>query len=125
MIQKKQIYKCKTCGNMVEVLRVGGGQLVCCGAPMELQVEKTEDAGNEKHVPVMEKIDGGIRVKVGEISHPMDEGHFIEWIEATADGQTYKKFLNPGDQPEAEFQIVGEIIEARAYCNVHGLWKSK
>ena len=91
---------------------------------MELLVERTEDVGKEKHVPVIEKTETGIRVKVGSIPHPMEENHYIEWIEAIADGVIYRRFLNPGDKPEAEFEIVAENITVREYCNVHGLWKS-
>jgi superoxide reductase len=125
MAEQKQIYKCKVCGNIVEVLHGGNGTLVCCGEPMELQVAKAEDAGREKHVPVIGPIPGGVRVKVGEVPHPMEEAHFIEWIEVSSDkGETAKIFLKPGDQPEVEFMISGEVA-ARIYCNIHGLWKSK
>lgn len=124
MTEQKQIYKCNICGNIVEVLYAGGGQLVCCGQPMELLKEKIEDVGKEKHVPVIEKTETGIRVKVGSVSHPMEEKHYIEWIEIIADGASYRKFLKPGDKPEAEFCIKAEKIEAREYCNIHGLWKS-
>jgi superoxide reductase len=125
MIQQKQIYKCNNCGNIVEVLHVGGGELVCCGRPMELLKEKTEDEGKEKHVPVIEKTATGIKVKVGSIPHPMEEKHYIEWIELTVDGRSYKKFLKPGDNPEAEFEIKADNIQAREYCNIHGLWKTR
>jgi len=124
MTEQKQIYKCNVCGNIVEVLHSGVGQLVCCGQPMELLKEKTEDVGQEKHVPVIEKTGRGIRVKVGEIPHPMEKNHFIEWIELIAGGKVYRKFLKPGDKPEAEFGLKAEKIEAREYCNIHGLWKS-
>ena len=134
MIAQKQIYKCNVCGNIVEVLHVGGGQLVCCGQPMELLEEQTEDTGYEKHVPVIEKTpnqnkfatgqaEKGVKVKVGSVPHPMEEKHFIEWIEIIADGKSCRKFLKPGDVPEAEFEIKAEKIEAREYCNIHGLWK--
>ena len=124
MTELNQIYKCNICGNIVEVLHTGVGQLVCCGQPMELRGENTVDAAIEKHVPVIEKTDGGVKVKVGEVSHPMEEEHYIEWIEVLFDGKIYRKFLNPGDKPEAEFNITAERIEARAYCNIHGLWGS-
>ena len=124
MTEEKQVYKCNICGNIVEVLHAGVGQLVCCGQPMELLVERTEDVGKEKHVPVIEKTETGIRVKVGSIPHPMEENHYIEWIEVIADGVIYRRFLKPGDKPEAEFEIVAENITVREYCNVHGLWKS-
>jgi len=124
MTELKQIYKCNVCGNIVEVLHAGVGQLVCCGQPMELLTEKTEDVGLEKHVPVIEKTEKGTRVKVGSVPHPMEQKHYIEWIEIIADGRVYRKFLKPGDKPEAEFEIAWDKIEAREYCSIHGLWKS-
>lgn len=124
MAELKQIYKCNVCGNIVEVLHAGVGELVCCEQPMELLKEKTEDVGLEKHVPVVEKTETGIKVKIGSVPHPMEEKHYIEWVEIIADGTTCRKFLKPGDKPEAEFEIKAEKIEAREYCNVHGLWKS-
>jgi superoxide reductase len=124
MTELKQIYKCNICGNIVEVLHAGVGQLVCCGQPMELLKEKTEDVGLEKHVPIIEKSNGKIKVKVGSIPHPMEDKHWIEWIELVADGKVYRKFLNPGDSPEADFEIEAENITAREYCNLHGLWKT-
>lgn len=122
MTQLKQIYKCNVCGNIVEVLHTGVGQLVCCGQPMELKEEKKEDVGQEKHVPVIEKTENGVRVKVGSVPHPMEKEHYIEWIEIIADGQSCRKFLEPGQAPEAEFETKAEKISAREYCNVHGLW---
>lgn len=119
-----KIYKCNVCGNMVELIHTGGGQLVCCGQPMELLQAKTQDQGQEKHVPVIEKTKTGIKVKVGEIPHPMEESHFIQWIEVTKDKKTYRKYLTPQDKPEAEFALTGENITVREYCNVHGLWKA-
>jgi len=125
MIEVKQIYKCSICGNIVEVLYAGGGTLVCCGKPMELLKEKTEDVGQEKHVPVIEKTEKGVKVKVGSVPHPMEENHYIQWIELIVDGISLRKFLKPGDKPEVEFGISGEKLTAREYCNLHGLWKSK
>ena len=125
MTELKQIYKCNICGNVVEVLHAGVGQLVCCGQPMELLIEKTEDVGLEKHVPIIEKVGSKVKVKVGSVQHPMEQKHYIEWIEITADGQTCRKFLRPGDKPEAEFEITAEKIQAREYCSIHGLWKPK
>lgn len=121
----RQVYKCNTCGNVVEVLHAGVGELVCCGKPMELLNEKSEDLGSEKHVPVIEKTDNGIRVKVGSVAHPMEESHYIEWIELICDGQPCRRFLKPGQAPEAVFCCAteGKAVSARAYCNVHGLWK--
>lgn len=124
MTEQKQIYKCNVCGNIVEVLHSGKGQLVCCGQLMELLKEKTEDIGKEKHVPVIERIKTGIIVKIGSVPHPMEEKHYIEWIEIIADGRSYRKFLKPGNKPEAEFEIKAKKILAREYCNIHGLWKS-
>lgn len=124
MTELMQIYKCNICGNIVEMVHAGAGQLVCCGQPMQLQKENTVDASKEKHVPVIEKTAKGIKVKVGSIPHPMEEKHYIEWIEAIADGRVYKKFLKPGDKPEAEFELneIKSRITAREYCNLHGLW---
>ena len=123
MTEMLEIYKCDVCGNIVEVLHQGIGKLVCCGKEMNLLEEKREEEGKEKHLPVIEKSETEVKVKVGSVEHPMDENHYIEWIEIIADGKVYRKFLKPGDEPEAEFEIVAENIEARAYCNIHGLWK--
>jgi len=125
MAEKLQIYKCLVCGNIVEVLHGGVGELVCCGQPMELLDEKTADAATEKHVPVIEKIDGGYRVKVGSVPHPMEDKHYIEWIELLADGKAYRQFLEPGMAPETVFNIEADSVSAREHCNVHGLWKGK
>ena len=124
MTELKQIYKCNICGNIVEVLHTGAGELVCCGQPMQLLDEKTEDEGREKHVPVIEKTGDGVKVKVGSVPHPMEDAHYIEWVEVIANGKSCRKFLKPGDEPEAEFEIDAEQITAREYCSVHGLWKS-
>jgi superoxide reductase len=124
MAENKKIYKCNICGNIVHVMHAGVGELVCCGEPMELLEEKTEDEGQEKHVPVIEKTENGVKVKVGSVPHPMEDAHYIEWISIIADGKVCTKFLKPGDAPEAEFCISAEKIEAKEYCNVHGLWKS-
>ena len=125
MAERLQIYKCDICGNIVEVLNGGVGELVCCGQPMGLLDEKTADAATEKHVPVIEKIDGGYKVTVGSISHPMVEKHYIEWIELLADGKAYRQFLSPGDAPEAQFCVEADSPAAREHCNVHGLWKGQ
>ncbi len=125
MTEKLQIYKCEICGNIVEMLHAGDGELVCCGAPMKLFKENTVDAAKEKHIPVVEKIEGGFRVKVGSVPHPMEDKHYIEWIEViTDDGRVYRQFLNPGKAPEAVFKIDANKITAREYCNLHGLWKA-
>jgi superoxide reductase len=125
MAVKLEVYKCAVCGNIVEVLHGGDGQLVCCGKPMEKLAAKTADVGKEKHVPVIEKIEGGIKVKVGSIPHPMEEKHYIEWIEILADGRVYRQFLNPGQAPEAIFNVQARSITAREYCNIHSLWEGK
>jgi superoxide reductase len=125
MAKKLEVYICLVCGNIVEVLHGGAGELVCCGQPMENLAVKTADEGKEKHVPVIEKIDGGVKVKVGSVPHPMEEKHYIEWIEILADGKAYRQFLNPGDAPEAVFSIEADSVSAREHCNVHGLWKGE
>jgi superoxide reductase len=122
-MEQLQVYKCEVCGNIVELLHVGGGELVCCGQPMTLQEEKTADSATEKHVPVIEKTADGILVKVGSVDHPMEEKHFIQWIELIADGKAYRQFLNPGDQPQAFFNVSADSVTAREFCNIHGLWK--
>jgi superoxide reductase len=124
MAEKLQVYKCDLCGNIVEVLHGGGGELVCCGQPMKLFTENTVDAAKEKHVPVIEKVDAGYKVKVGDVPHPMEEKHYIEFVELIADGKVYRQFLNPGDAPEALFCIEADQVAAREYCNLHGLWKA-
>lgn len=124
MTEKLQIYKCEVCGNIVEMLHAGAGEMVCCGQPMKLYKENTTDAAKEKHVPVIEKTATGFKVKVGSVAHPMEEKHYIEWIEIIADGKAYRKFLNPGEAPEATFELKAEKVTAREYCNLHGLWKA-
>lgn len=123
MADRLQIYKCETCGNIIEVLHEGKGGLVCCGKPMQLFVENTVDASREKHVPVIEKTVGGVKVKVGSVPHPMEEKHYIEWVEILAGEKAYRQFLKPGEAPEAAFEVKDEKITAREYCNLHGLWK--
>jgi superoxide reductase len=124
MAEKLQVYKCELCGNIVEVLHGGNGELVCCGQPMKLYKENTVDAAKEKHVPVVEKVAGGFNVKVGSVAHPMEEKHYIEWIEVIADGEAYRYFLKPGVAPQASFKIDAGKVTAREYCNLHGLWKA-
>lgn len=119
----ERVYRCKVCGNIVQMNHLGGGTLVCCGEPMELLKEKTKEEGKEKHLPVVEKTSKGIKVKIGSIPHPMEEKHYIEWIEVISDGKSYKQFLKPGMKPEAEF-CLEKVDKARAYCNVHGLWST-
>lgn len=124
MAERMEVYKCDLCGNIVEVLNGAGGELVCCGEPMKLQKENTVDAAQEKHVPVIEKIDGGYKVKVGSVPHPMEESHFIQWIELVAGDKAYMQFLKPGQAPEATFAIDAGSVTAREYCNLHGHWKA-
>lgn len=124
MTKKGEIYKCEVCGNIVEMLHPGAGELICCGEPMKVFEEKTADKTTEKHVPVIEKTASGYKVTVGTTLHPMEEKHYIQWIELVADGVSYKKFLKSGDQPAAEFCISAKMVSAREYCNIHGLWKS-
>ncbi len=124
MAERLEIYKCNVCGNIVEVLHGGKGELVCCGKPMALLVENTVDAAKEKHIPVMEKISGGVKVKVGSVAHPMEEKHYIEWIEVIADGKAYIQFLKPGEAPQAVFNVEAKQITVREYCNIHGVWKA-
>jgi len=123
MAERLEIYKCEVCGNIVEVLHGGAGELVCCGQPMKLFKENTTDAAKEKHVPVVEKSGDTVTVKVGSVAHPMEEKHYIEWVEVIADGEAYRQFLSPGGAPEASFKIDAEKVTAREYCNLHGLWK--
>lgn len=124
MTERNQVYKCPLCGNIVEVLHTGAGELVCCGQPMKLMAENTVDAAKEKHLPVVEKTAKGYKVSVGSVAHPMEEKHYIEWIELVADGEVHRRDLKAGDAPVAEFCVSAAIATARAYCNLHGLWKS-
>ena len=125
MAKLYEIYKCDICENIVEVLHGGEGELVCCGEPMKLLEEQTEDQGKEKHVPVIAKTEKGIKVKIGSVPHPMEEKHYIEWIQVITDQGACKKFLQPGDAPEAEFEDVSRLQKVREYCNVHALWKNE
>ena len=124
MTNMKEVYKCEVCGNIVEVIHDAGGTLVCCGKPMTLRKENTVDAAKEKHVPVVEKKDNKVCVKIGEVEHPMVEEHHIEWIEVHTATKVYTKYLKPGEKPEAVFDINEEIVMVREYCNLHGLWKA-
>ncbi|RPJ73081.1 MAG: desulfoferrodoxin [Desulfobacteraceae bacterium] len=124
MAEQLEVYKCDLCGNIIEVLHGGAGELFCCGQPMKLFKENTVDAAKEKHVPVVEKTADGFKVKVGSVAHPMEEKHWIEWVELLVDGKVYRQFLKPGQAPEASFCIKGEKVTAREYCNLHGLWKA-
>lgn len=127
MAEKGTVYRCQVCDNLIEVLQEGEGELVCCQVPMTLLVERKEDTGQEKHVPVLEKTEEGLLVKVGEVAHPMEEGHCIDWIEVKADDKIHRQILTPGDQPQARFDLDPEQvsqISVRSYCSIHGLWRS-
>jgi superoxide reductase len=124
MTKLNQVYKCALCGNMVEVTHEAGGTLVCCGQPMKYMEENTVDAAKEKHVPVLEQTDGGVVVKVGSVAHPMLQEHYIEWIEIITETKVYKKYLKPGEKPEATFNVDEPIVAVREYCNLHGVWKA-
>jgi superoxide reductase len=124
MVERLQVYRCKICGNIVQVLHAGGGTLVCCGEDMTPLQENTVEASKEKHIPVIEKKGDVVVVRLGSVPHPMDEKHYIEWIELLADGISYFQYLKPGMKPEATFDVKAEKVMARAYCNLHGLWKS-
>ena len=124
MTKLNEVYKCELCGNIVEVVHGAGGTLVCCGKNMNNIVENTVDAAKEKHIPVIEKVEGGVLVKIGEVEHPMMDNHFIEWVEVQTTTKVYKKYFKPGEKPEALFMIDEEIVAVREYCNVHGLWKA-
>ncbi|MFC1559942.1 desulfoferrodoxin [Candidatus Margulisiibacteriota bacterium] len=125
MAKQLEVYKCGICGNIVEVLHGGDGELVCCGKPMNLLTENTVDAAKEKHIPVIEKTAKGIKVKVGSVPHPMEEKHYIEWIEVIKNGKALRAFLKPGDKPEAEFAVDIKGVTVREFCNLHGLWSAK
>jgi len=123
MAKQLEVYKCEVCGNIVEVLHGGMGELVCCGEPMTRIDANTVDAAKEKHVPVVEKKDGGYQVTVGSVPHPMSDDHYIEWIELIDDGRAYREFLQPGQEPTAFFCVDAASVTAREYCNLHGMWK--
>ena len=123
--KRSQVYKCEECGAIFEVVEAGTAPVVHCGKPMKLLTEATEGEGAVKHVPVIEKTADGYKVKVGATAHPMLANHYIAWIELTADGKIYRQFLEVGKPPEAAFQVTAQQVSARAYCNLHSLWKNK
>jgi superoxide reductase len=125
MTKMFEVYKCEVCGNITKVIHNSGGLLVCCGKPMILQQEKTADQGKEKHVPVVEKSATGITIKVGSVPHPMEETHYLEWVDVRTGENVYVRSFKPGEKPETEFCIADTNVKARAYCNVHGLWTNK
>ncbi|MDT8441800.1 MAG: desulfoferrodoxin [Desulfuromonadales bacterium] len=122
MPKLNEVYKCDLCGNIVEMLHAGPGALVCCSEKMVLQTENTVDAAKEKHVPVIEVGADSITVKVGSVAHPMQDEHYIEWIELIADGKVYRQNLQPGQEPQAVFPVIASQVTAREYCNLHGHW---
>jgi len=124
MTKKNQIYKCPTCGNIVEMLHGAAAPLFCCGKPMVEMIENTIDAAEEKHIPIVEKTESEIVVKVGSVEHPMDEDHFIEWIELITEDKVYRQNLEPNQKPKARFELIDSEFEIRTYCNLHGLWKN-
>ena len=121
---RHDVYKCDVCGNIISVVHAGAPALVCCGKPMLQLKENTVDASKEKHVPVVERSNNGLHVKVGSIAHPMEEKHYIQWIEVIAGERHCVRYLKPGEKPEAEFDITDKTIIVREYCNLHGLWKA-
>ena len=124
MAKSLEIYKCELCGNIVEILHAGDGELSCCGQEMKLLSENTVDAAKEKHVPVIEVGEGVVKVTIGSVAHPMEEKHYIEWIELLADGKAYRQFLNPGEAPTATFNVTAKKLSARELCNLHGVWSA-
>lgn len=124
MTELKQVYRCPICGNIVEVISPAGGTLVCCGKPMILLEPNTTDGAVEKHVPVIDVIEGGYKVTVGSVSHPMLEAHYVQWIDLVTEHSVLRRFLKPGDAPEAVFMTDEKVVCAREYCNLHGFWKS-
>ena len=127
MTKRMEVYKCEICGNIVVVVHEGFGELVCCGQPMKRMEPQTADSAQEKHVPFVKRENDGYVVRIGENAmHPMEEKHYIEWIELVVDGIVHRRFLKPGDEPQAVFNVPeGNDISAREYCNVHGLWSNK
>ena len=125
MAKRNEVYKCEICGNIVEVLQGGAGELVCCGEPMQLLQAKTEDEGREKHVPLVIDQAHGVLVKVGDVPHPMVDKHFIQWIEIVTPQRVYREYLSPEQEPQAEFCVsLDQVVLVREYCNLHGLWET-
>ncbi len=126
MTEKDQIYRCNQCGNIVEVVHLGTGKLVCCNNQMEL-LKPQKDVGPEKHIPLIQEHETSYKISIGKIPHPMEDNHCIEWVELITPQKIYRKFFQPGDKPVAEFQIVDkpEKVKARQYCSIHGIWVSE
>jgi len=123
MTKLAEVYKCNICGNIVEMLHAGQGELVCCGQPMNLQIEKTKEDGYEKHLPVYSEQGGDLLVQCGEELHPMQEDHYIEWIEVVFDsGKACRRFLKKDEEPKVVFVGGEKAVQLRVYCNLHGLW---
>jgi len=126
MTQLRELYRCEVCGNIVEVVNEGATALVCCGEPMIKLEAKTEDQGQEKHVPVVEETNSSIKVKVGSIEHPMEDKHYIKFIEILLKDRIIRKELKPGQAPEVKYCATKlDVIEVREFCSIHGLWKNK
>jgi len=126
MTQLRELYRCEVCGNIVEVVNEGATSLVCCGEPTIKLEAKTEDQGREKHVPVVEETDSGIKVKVGSIKHPMEDKHYIKFIEILLKDRIIRKELKPGQAPEVKYCATkSDVMEVREFCSIHGLWKNK
>ena len=125
MTKRNQVYKCEKCGNLVNVVHDADGSLVCCGEEMKLLLPNTVDAAQEKHIPIVEKNGNIVNISVGSVPHPMEAAHYIETISILTDNRLYRLYLSPGDKPEASFEIDEDIKSVRAYCNLHGLWKSE
>ncbi|MEI6563840.1 MAG: desulfoferrodoxin [bacterium] len=124
MTKRLEVYKCDLCGTLVEVLRSSEGTLACCGQPMKVMSENTVDASKEKHIPVIERVPNGVKVTVGSILHPMEEKHFIEWIELIIGDEVLRKYLSPGMPPVAVFEgVTATNVVVREFCNLHGLWR--
>jgi superoxide reductase len=122
LTERNQTWKCEICGNIVDVIHSGKGELVCCGQPMVLLEIQREESGYEKHLPVIEKDDDNYTVTVGSVEHPMLEKHYIEWIALDTENGVLRKYLNPGEKPKAVFCTSEAVVQAREYCNIHGLW---
>ena len=125
MPKRLEVYKCEICGNIVEVVHSGAGALICCGKNMDRITENTTDAATEKHVPVIELAADSVTVKVGDVAHPMEDAHYIEWIEILVEDKIYRQYLQAGQPAQATFNLSATTVTARAYCNLHGLWTAK
>ena len=121
-----QIYRCNLCGNIVVVTTVGGGELSCCGQAMELLEPRQLEEGGVKHIPIIRKEGDIIVVEDGEVTHPMEDEHYIAFVELKVNGKSYFATFKPGDEPKAEFDVCADVADCEAieYCTVHGLWNS-